>query len=40
MSPADGMAGAAAGASPPGMQGADQVPPRPIEDGLRVMRNF
>ena len=40
MSPADSMAGAAMEAAQPDMKTREKVAPQPIEDGLRVMRNF
>ena len=40
MSPADAMAGATMDAAQPDMQAAGKAAPQPIDDGLRVMRNF
>ena len=40
MSPADAMAGATMDTAQPDMHAAGKAAPQPIEDGLRVMRNF
>ena len=40
MSPADAMAGATMDTAQPDMHAAGRAAPQPIEDGLRVMRNF
>ena len=40
MSPADAVSGATMDAAQPDMQAAEKAAPQPIEDGLRVMRNF